>query len=142
MTVEAASAAPTVGTGELSYNMEVVAGELGGTTEVTISPAFTITGISPRFTSCRVSSGDNGLYVITQLNDDICFDRIRLMVEQTLSGETIGFSMRTFRFSSEALPTDAQEQTISCDLYLEPAEGFVYQPPVDCSCAIMPERCQ
>ena len=59
----------------------------------------------------------------------------RLSVVQTEFGQNIGFSMRTFRFTvagSDA--TDEQQQTISCDLHLEPAELVSSTQPSDCSC--------
>ena len=48
VTVGPAPTGPTIGSGDLTYNMNVVAGTLGGTTQVTISPTFTVEGISPR----------------------------------------------------------------------------------------------
>ena len=48
LTIGPAASGPTVGTGDLSYNMDVVAGSLGGNTQVTISPNFSVAGISPR----------------------------------------------------------------------------------------------
>ena len=59
----------------------------------------------------------------------------RLNVVQTEFGENIGFSMRTFRFivtGSQA--TDAQQQTISCDLHLEPAANVSSTQPPNCTC--------
>jgi len=38
---------PIVGEGELSYRMEVNAGQLGGTTQVRIIPNHDISGIAP-----------------------------------------------------------------------------------------------
>ena len=48
MTVEAPPSGPTVGTGDLTYEMNVDVGALGGNTNITISPNHTIAGISPR----------------------------------------------------------------------------------------------
>ena len=48
VTVGPAPIGPTIGSGDLTYNMDVVAGTLGGTTQVTISPNFSVDGISPR----------------------------------------------------------------------------------------------
>ena len=36
------------GEGDLTYRMDIVAGALGGNTEITISPNHNISGISPR----------------------------------------------------------------------------------------------
>ena len=48
MTVAAAPTGPTIGTGHLTYEMNVDGGSLGGTTNITISPNHNIAGISPR----------------------------------------------------------------------------------------------
>ena len=54
---------------------------------------------------------------------------------QTEFGENIGFSMRTFRFIVAGTQTEAQQQTISCHLYLEPATDVTpIDQPADCSC--------
>ena len=64
---------------------------------------------------------------------NVCFGiLIRLKVEQTLFGQTIGFQMRTFRFTTG--DTDAQEQTISCHLHLEPSESISEEQEPNCSC--------
>ena len=60
----------------------------------------------------------------------------RLKVEQTLFGQTIGFQMRTFRFTNDESVTEAQEQSISCQLHLEPSETIVEEQAADCSCHI------
>ncbi len=66
----------------------------------------------------------------------------RLSVEQTVFGETIEFSMRTFRFISQgAQSAAAQEQTISCDLHLEPSTAIVQEQAADCSCYTQ-DQCQ
>ena len=41
---------------------------------------------------------------------------------QTLFGKDIAFSVRTFRFTDGQSSTDDQNQTITCELYLEPAD--------------------
>ena len=46
--IEPFTSEPTVGTGDLSYTMTIVAGALGGNTDITISPNHAISGISPR----------------------------------------------------------------------------------------------
>ena len=38
---------PIVGEGDLSYNMEVTVGQLGGTTRVRILPEHSLPGIAP-----------------------------------------------------------------------------------------------
>ena len=48
VSIEAPTSGPTVGTGDLSYTMTIVAGALGGNTDITISPNHAISGISPR----------------------------------------------------------------------------------------------
>ena len=59
----------------------------------------------------------------------------RLNVVQTEFGENIGFSMRTFRFIvSGSQATEAQQQTISCDLHLEPVANVSSTQPPNCTC--------
>ena len=59
----------------------------------------------------------------------------RLNVEQTLFGETIEFKMRTFRFGSEGTTSsNSQQQTIDCDLHLEPNDNIVQEQAADCTC--------
>lgn len=59
----------------------------------------------------------------------------RLDVVQTEFGQNIGFSMRTFRFIvAGADAADEQQQTISCNLHLEPAANVATTQPTDCSC--------
>ena len=48
MAVDAPIFGPVVGTGDLTYNMEVNPGPLGGNTYITISPNHSISGISPQ----------------------------------------------------------------------------------------------
>ena len=59
----------------------------------------------------------------------------RLNVVQTEFGQNVSFEMRTFRFiiagSSE---TEAQNQTIACNLHLEPVDDVSSTQPDDCSC--------
>lgn len=42
--------------------------------------------------------------------------------------------MRTFRFISGETATEAQQQTIRCDLHLEPSADIVQAQAADCSC--------
>ena len=66
----------------------------------------------------------------------------RLNVEQTLFGETIEFKMRTFRFTSDGTQSsDPQQQTIECDLHLEPSATIVQEQAADCTCYTQ-EQCQ
>ena len=58
----------------------------------------------------------------------------RLNVKQTLFGEKIGFSMRTFRFLSGSELTEPQEQRISCHLHLEPSADIAQEQAADCTC--------
>ena len=56
-------------------------------------------------------------------------------VVQTEFGQNVSFDMRTFRFITPgSSATDAQNQTISCDLHLEPANEVASAQPDDCSC--------
>ena len=66
----------------------------------------------------------------------------RLNVEQTVFGETIEFKMRTFRFTSGgASSSDPQQQTIDCDLHLDPIATIVQEQAADCTCYTQ-EQCQ
>ena len=66
----------------------------------------------------------------------------RLNVEQTMFGETIEFKMRTFRFTSGGTQSsDPQQQTIECDLHLEPSATIVQEQAADCTCYTQ-EQCQ
>ena len=53
---------------------------------------------------------------------------------QTLFGRDIAFSVRTFRFTGGNQTSGDQEQTISCELHLEPAAEVAGTQPDDCSC--------
>ena len=52
---------------------------------------------------------------------------------QTLFGRDIAFTVRTFRFTG-GYQTGDQDQTISCELHLEPAADVAATQPDDCSC--------
>ena len=59
----------------------------------------------------------------------------RLNVFQTAFGENVEFSMRTFRFTSVgSVNAEEQQQTIECDLYLEPIDDITETQAEDCSC--------
>ena len=57
----------------------------------------------------------------------------RLNFQQTSFGQEIGFSMRTFRFKTGE-SSNAQEQTVTCTLHLEPSADIVEEQAADCSC--------
>ena len=57
-------------------------------------------------------------------------------------GQTIEFKMRTFRFTSAGTSSsDPQQQTIDCDLHLEPSANIVQEQAADCTCYTQ-EQCQ
>ena len=53
---------------------------------------------------------------------------------QTVFGENIEFSMRTFLFKTQGSSAEEQQQTISCNLRLDPAGDVSSTEPNDCSC--------
>ena len=53
---------------------------------------------------------------------------------QTLFGKDIAFSLRTFRFTDGQSSTDDQNQTISCELHLEPADQVSEEQAANCTC--------
>ena len=53
---------------------------------------------------------------------------------QSLFGANIEFSMRTFLFKTNGLSAEEQQQTISCNLHLDPAADVSSTEPDDCSC--------
>ena len=56
-------------------------------------------------------------------------------VVQTEFGQNVGFEMRTFRFiTAGSSATEAQDQTIACNIHLEPADNVKSTQPEDCSC--------
>ena len=60
ITVSAPQSGPTVGTGDLTYEMNVDVGALGANSNITISPNHNISGISPRFEFfCAHTNHDN-----------------------------------------------------------------------------------
>ena len=58
----------------------------------------------------------------------------RLNVIQTIFGETVAFSMRTFRFTSGGSVDNEQQQTIDCNLHLEPIADITQDQAADCTC--------
>ena len=56
-------------------------------------------------------------------------------VVQTEFGQNVSFDMRTFRFIvAGSSATEAQDQTIACNLHLEPIGEITSTQPEDCSC--------
>ena len=53
---------------------------------------------------------------------------------QTLFGRDIAFSVRTFKFTVGDETSGVQEQTISCELHLEPAAEVTQDQASDCTC--------
>ena len=53
---------------------------------------------------------------------------------QTVFGTNIEFSMRTFLFKTQGSSAEEQQQTISCNLHLDPAADVSSTEPDDCSC--------
>ena len=59
----------------------------------------------------------------------------RLNVVQTEFGQNVSFEMRTLRFIiAVSSATEAQDQTIDCNLHLEPVDDVSSTQPDDCSC--------
>ena len=58
----------------------------------------------------------------------------RLNVTQTAFGKDIGLSIRTFRFMDGESSDSDQEQTISCELHLEPIANVPEEQAADCTC--------
>ena len=57
------------------------------------------------------------------------------MVVQTEFGQNISFEMRTFRFiTTGSSANKAQDQTIACNLHLEPLDDVSSTQPDDCTC--------
>ena len=61
--------------------------------------------------------------------------QLRLNVVQTEFRENVSFEMRTFRFiTTGSSATVAQDQTVSCNLHLEPVNDVSSSQPDDCLC--------
>ena len=58
----------------------------------------------------------------------------RLNVIQTVFGANIEFSMRTFLFKTQGSSADEQQQTISCNLYLDLVSDVASTQADDCTC--------
>ena len=65
----------------------------------------------------------------------------RLNVVFTGFGQDLGFSMRTFRFVTGDSATKGQQQTMRCNLYLEPVGLVLASQPDDCICHTQ-EECE
>ena len=52
---------------------------------------------------------------------------------QTAFGKDIAFSVRTFRFT-DGQSTDVQNQTVTCEMHLEPAADVPAEQAADCTC--------
>ena len=76
----------------------------------------------------------NWINLIQYLKDSLIWILERLNFQQTTFGQEIGFRMRTFRFTTGESSTDAQQQTVSCELHLEPSADIVEEQAADCSC--------
>ena len=74
-----------------------------------------------------------GIYAAHSFNGDVCFDDYILKMVQTSFGKDIEFSFRTFRFTGGQISGD-QEQTISCELHLEPAADVPHEQASGCTC--------
>ena len=53
---------------------------------------------------------------------------------QTVFGPKIAFSMRTFIFKTLGSSADEQQQTLSCNLHLDPVANVPSTQAADCSC--------
>ena len=89
-------------------------------------------------TNCKVedSSGSHEVYLIHSYdNDEVCFDNSRLNVAQTEFFPNAAFSMRTFRFNiAGSQANEEQQQTLSCNLRLNPVNAITQDQAADCSC--------
>ena len=73
------------------------------------------------------------IYAAHSFEGDVCFDDSILKMVQTSFGKDIEFSFRTFRFTGGQTSGD-QEQTISCELHLEPAADVPHEQASGCTC--------
>ena len=76
---------------------------------------------------------DQEIYAAHSFEGDVCFDKSVLNMNQRSFGKDIEFSFRTFRFTGGQTSGD-QEQTISCELHLEPAAEVTQDQASDCTC--------
>ena len=73
------------------------------------------------------------IYAAHSFEGDVCFDDSILKMVQLSFGKDIAFSFRTFRFTGGQTSGD-QEQTISCELHLEPAADVPHEQASGCTC--------
>ena len=59
---------------------------------------------------------------------------ITLVLTQTEFGPNVVFNMRTFRFNIQGTESEIQQQTVTCNLHLDPVADVNQNPPADCSC--------
>ena len=72
--------------------------------------------------------------LIVRISYTIILFQIRLEVTQTKFGSDISFSMRTFWFDAQTSSVTGQNQTMKCDLRLDPIATISTTQPDDCSC--------
>ena len=90
-----------------------------------------------RFTECKVVDASNTHEVFLMhsfARDAVCFDNGRLNVVQTDFFPNASFEMRTFRFNTGGSSTEAQQQTVICNLHLDDVNDLIQQQANDCSC--------
>ena len=90
-------------------------------------------------TECKIIDTidpNNEIFAIHSFGDETCFDHTRLRVVQTEFGSSVAFDMRTFRFmTSTRSASEAQQQTVSCMLHLDPAGQTTDENQADdCNC--------
>jgi len=125
---------PVFGVGEFIYSMDIQVGPHGGETIVNINANHNIEGIVPRITKCRIHMDEQEIYAAHSFSGDVCFDNSILNMVQTSFGKDIGFSFRTFRFTGADQASGDQEQTVSCELHLEPAADIPHKQASGCTC--------
>ena len=79
--------------------------------------------------------GEQEIYAAHSFEGDVCFDKSVLNMNQRSFGKDIEFSFRTFRFTGGNQTSDDQEQTISCELHLEPAADVPHEQASGCTCS-------
>ena len=79
--------------------------------------------------------GEQEIYAAHSFEGDVCFDNFILNMNQRSFGKDIEFSFRTFRFTGGNQTSDDQEQTISCELHLEPAADVPHEQASGCTCS-------
>ena len=77
---------------------------------------------------------DQEIFAAHSFGGDVCFDNSILNMVQTSFGKDIGFSFRTFRFTGADQASGDQEQTVSCELHLDPVDNIVQEQADACIC--------